>query len=36
MDSILKVTIGDLEVHEVRISESAKKLIVRLADKYTR
>jgi len=36
LSSLLKVTTGDLEILEVKISESTRKLIVRLADKYTR
>ena len=36
LESLLKVTTGDLEILEVRVSESTKKLIVRLADKHTR
>jgi len=32
----LKATVGDLDIQDIRISETTKKLVLRLSDKYSR
>jgi len=36
LQQIVKIAVGDFEVQDIQLSPTTKKLVIRLADKYSR